>query len=183
MHLQTKRLLLREFTQHDWSAVLAYQSRPAYQRSYPGMGCTEVLARDFVNQFLQWQQEVPRLKYQWAVVLRRQDRLIGNCGIRKTEPDACEAEIGCELAAEHWGRGYPNELGPLLLRFGFEELNLHRIYAHCLVDNRSAVALAERLGMRLEGCLRENACIAGRWCDTLVYVILKQEWDSSKNCA
>lgn len=176
MLLQTERLLLREFTESDWSAVLAYHSAPGYQRFYPEVGRTEKDARAFVDRFVQWQREEPRSKYQWAVVLRRRDQLIGNCGIRKSEPDVSEAEIGCELAPEHWGRGYPAEVGHLLLRFGFTELGLHRIHAHCLAANTAAVYWAEKLGMREEGRLRENVCIRGRWCDTLVYGILEQEW-------
>ncbi|MBD2040400.1 GNAT family N-acetyltransferase [Microcoleus sp. FACHB-672] len=176
MLFQTDRLLLREFTEADWPAVLAYQSTPAYQRFYPEVGGTEADARAFVNRFLLWQQEKPQWRYQWAVTLRRQDTLIGNCGIRKSDPDALEAEIGCELAPEHWGRNYPVEMGRLLLRFGFTELGLHRIYAQCIAENRGAVSLAQTLGMSQEGRLRENVNIRGRWHDTLIYSILEQEW-------
>jgi ribosomal-protein-alanine N-acetyltransferase len=177
MLLQTQRLLLRDWTEADWPAVFAYQSTAAYQRFYPEMGHTEADARAFVRRFLQWQQEMPRWRYQWAVVLRKQDKLIGTCGIRKSHPDACDAEIGCELAPETWGRSYPVELGRLLLHFGFTDLGLHRIYAHCIAENRGAVALAEKLGMSREGRLRENVSIRGKWHDTLVYGILQQEWD------
>lgn len=179
MLLQTERLLLREFTEPDWAAILEYQATPAYRRFYPEAGRTEAEARAFVGRFMQWQRERPRVNYQWAVVLRGQERLIGNCGIRKSGPDARDAEIGCELAPEHWGRGHPAELGRLLLRFGFSELGLHRIYAHCIAGNRPAVYWAQKLGMRQEGRLRENVCIRGQWCDTLVYGILEHEWQDS----
>jgi ribosomal-protein-alanine N-acetyltransferase len=176
MLLQTERLVLREFTEVDWPAVLAYHSTPGYQRFYPEIGCTEAGARAFVSRFLQWQQEEPRSKYQWAVVLRRQARLIGTCGLRKSAPHSPEGEIGCELAPQHWGRGYTAELSGPLLRFGFEELGLHRIYAHCIAENTAAVYWAEKLGMRQEGRLRENVYVRGQWHDTLVYSILRQEW-------
>ena len=176
MFLQTERLVLREFIEADWPAVLAYHSTPGYQRFYPEIGCTESDARAFVSRFLQWQQEKPRSKYQWAVVLQRQARLIGNCGIRKNEPNSPAGEIGCELAQQHWGRGYPAELSGPLLRFGFEVLGLHRLYAHCLAENTAAVYWMEKLGMRQEGRLRENVYIRGQWHDTLVYGILRQEW-------
>ena len=176
MFLQTERLVLREFIEADWPAVLAYHSTPGYQRFYPEIGCTESDARAFVSRFLQWQQEEPRSKYQWAVVLQRQARLIGNCGIRKNEPNSPAGEIGCELAQQHWGRGYPAELSGPLLRFGFEVLGLHRLYAHCLAENTAAVYWMEKLGMRQEGRLRENVYIRGQWHDTLVYGILRQEW-------
>lgn len=176
MLLHTERLVLREFTEADWPAVLAYHTTPGYQRFSPEIGRTAADARAFVNRFLQWQQEEPRSKYQWAVVLRRQARLIGTCGIRKSAPHSPEGEIGGELAPRHWGRGYPAELRGPLLRFGFEELGLHRMYAHCLAENTAAVYWTEQLGMRLEGRLRENVYVRGQWHDTLVYGILRQEW-------
>ena len=166
----------REFTEADWPAVLAYHATSGYQRFYPAIGCTEADARAFVSRFLQWQQEEPRSKYQWAIVVQRRARLTGTCGIRQNEPNAPEGEIGCELAPQHWGRGYPAELSGPLLRFGFEVLGLHRLYAHCLAENAAAVYWAEKLGMRHEGRLRENVSIRGRWHDTLVYGILRQEW-------
>jgi len=181
--LQTERLVLREFTEADWPAVLAYHSTPGYQRFYPEMGGTEADARAFVGRFLQWQQEEPRSKYQWAVVLRRQARLIGTCGIRKSTPNSPEGEIGCEFAPQHWGRGYPAELSGPLLRFGFEVLGLHRMYAHCLAENTAAVYWAEKLGMRQEGRLRENVYIRGQWHDTFVYGILRQEWDNPRSAS
>jgi RimJ/RimL family protein N-acetyltransferase len=174
--LQTERLVLREFTEADWPAVLAYHSTSGYQRFSPESGCTEADARAFVSRFLQWQQEEPRSKYQWAIVLQRRARLIGTCGIRQNEPNAPEGEIGGELAPQHWGRGYPAELSGPLLRFGFEVLGLYRMYAHCLAENTAAVYWAEQLGMRQEGRLREHVSIRGRWHDTLVYGILRQEW-------
>ncbi len=176
MALQTERLILREFTESDWPAVLACHSAPAYRRFYEKAPCTPADAGALVDRFVEWQTETPRSKFQWAVTLRREGILIGNCGIRKSAADAAEAEIGCELAPEHWGRGYPMEAGRLLLRIGFRDLGLHRMFAHCAADNADAVCLAERLGLRQEGRLRENVRFDGRWRDTLVYGILEQEW-------
>lgn len=183
MLYQTERLALREFTESDWAAVQAYQSTPAYQRFYPEVGVSEDDARAFVSRFLAWQRETPRWRYQWAVLLRRSNRLVGNCGLRLSAPGSREAEIGCELAPEQWGRGYPLEAGRLLLGIGFEELGLHRVYAQCVADNVDAICLAERLGLRQEGRLRENVRIDGRWCDTLIYGMLEQEWKEGASCA
>jgi [ribosomal protein S5]-alanine N-acetyltransferase len=73
MMLRTERLLLRGFSQADWVATLAYHSTPAYQRFYPAVRCTEADAQAFINCFIQWQEERPRSKYQWAIVSPGQD--------------------------------------------------------------------------------------------------------------
>ena len=105
MMLTTARLVLREFEEGDWPAVLAYQSDPRYLRFYEWEGRTEQGVRDFVGMFLGYQREEPRYRFQLAVTLRADGRLIGNFGVRLPAPGARVAVIGYELAPEQWGRG------------------------------------------------------------------------------
>ena len=92
MIIPTPRLVLREFTVEDWPAVLAYQSSPQYLRYYPAVRRTPRDARTFVALCIAWQRASPRSKYQLAITLRDDGRLIGNVGIRKPSPEATVAE-------------------------------------------------------------------------------------------
>lgn len=176
MMLTTERLLLREFAEDDWQAVLAYQSDPRYLRSSSWTHRTEEDAREFVRRFIAWREEQPRAKFQFAIVLPEEGRPIGNCGLRMAAPDARQADIGYELDPRHWGRGYATEAAHALLAFGFGELGLHRAWAQCLAENAASARVLEKLGMRREGHLRENEWFKGRWWDTLLYAILDREW-------
>jgi RimJ/RimL family protein N-acetyltransferase len=176
MKLETPRLVLREFVPGDWPAVLAYQSHPRYLRYYPWEHRTEPEVRAFVQRFVSWQEEVPRTRFQLAITLAGRDRLIGNCGIRRVDVGATQAELGYELAPWHWGQGYASEAARAMVRFAFQELELHRIWGECVVDNTASQRVMERLGMRLEGHLREVRWMKGRWWDSLVYGLLVQEW-------
>ena len=60
--------------------------------------------------------------------------------------------------------------------FGFQELKLHRISSWCIADNVASVRVLERLGMRMEGRLREERYFKKRWWDTLLYGLLEDEW-------
>lgn len=168
---RTERLLLREFTAADEPAVLAYQSDPLFLRFSSGEQRSGL-----VQMFLDWQREQPRYRFQWAVLLPADGRLIGNCGLRKRSADAREADIGFELATDQWGRGYATELASALLCFGFEELGLHRVTAHCLAENTASARVLEKAGLRQEGRLRESEWMRDRWWDTLLYGILESEW-------
>ena len=106
MQLTTERLLLRELEDDDWPAVLAYQSDPRYLRYYAWEGRTEEDVREFVRMLAGLKREEPRTKFQFAVTLRADGQLIGNCGVRKRSPEAWEADIGYELDPRQWGRGY-----------------------------------------------------------------------------
>ena len=176
MELHTNRLLLREFVTTDWPAVLAYQSDPRYLQYYDWTDRTRDDAQRFVQMFLDQQDEQPRRKFQLAVVLKSGGQLIGNCGIRKASADAHEADIGYELSPDHWGHGYATEAARAIVRFGFAELRVHRIWAWCIADNAASARVLEKLGLKLEGRLREKEYFKGRWWDTLVYGMLEDEW-------
>jgi RimJ/RimL family protein N-acetyltransferase len=115
MQLTSPRLLLREFVEEDWEAVLAYQSDPLYLRYYEWTERTEADVREFVGWFLAQQQEEPRTKFQLAVVLKDEGRLIGNCGVRVNDPDLREGNIGYELDSRYWGQGYATEAARVVL--------------------------------------------------------------------
>lgn len=182
MIVTTPRLILREFVEEDCQAVLEYQSDPRYLRYYTWTTRTELDVRSFVQQFLDWQREEPRLRHQLAVVLASCNRLIGNCGIRLAQEGAREAELGYEISPAYWSHGYATEAAEAMLRFAFEDLGLHRVWGHCVADNLASWRVMEKLGMRCEGRLRENRWFKGRWWDTMVCAVLEDEWRQSAAC-
>jgi RimJ/RimL family protein N-acetyltransferase len=66
-----------------------------------------------------------------------------------------------------------------LLHVGFDTLRLHRIAAWCIADNQRAVRVVQRLGMQLEGRMRENDYFKERWWDTLLFALLEHEWHTA----
>ncbi len=179
MELDTHRLHLREFVASDWPAVLAYQNDSLYLRYYPLVEQTEAGAKSFVQMFLDQQAEQPRRKFQLALTLKSEDALIGNCGIRVNDPEQGEANIGYEISSAYWGRGYASEAACAIVNFGFEELNLHRVWSWCVAENIGSYRVMEKIGMTCEGRLREREFIKGEWHDHLLYAILKDEWKRS----
>jgi ribosomal-protein-alanine N-acetyltransferase len=176
MILTTDRLILREFVPDDWPAVLAYQCKPEYLRYYEWTGRTAAEVQEFVQMFLDQQEAVPRIKFQLASTLRTTGQLIGNCGIRLASAGARQGDIGYELDPAFWGQGYATEAARAMVGFGFAELRLHRIWSWCIADNKGSAHVLEKLGLRLEGRLRQNEYFKGRWWDTLMYAILEDEW-------
>ena len=178
MMLTTERLLLREFEESDWETLLAYQSDPLYLQYNPWTSRTEEDVRHFVQTFISWREEQPRNKFQLAIVLPAEGRLIGNCGIRMRSSYAMDADIGYELDCRYWGNGYATEAAHALLTFGFSELRVHRIWAHCVAENVASAHVLEKVGMQREGRLRENEWMKGRWWDTLLYAVLEHEYSA-----
>ncbi|MDA0263819.1 MAG: GNAT family protein [Chloroflexi bacterium] len=180
MQITTERLTLREFESDDWPAVLAYQQDPRYLEFYPWSTRTESDVKEFVQWFLDEQAESPRRRFQLAVVRRDTGALIGNCGIRRKPDSDQEADIGYEIAPEHWGRGYATEAAAALIEHGFTEMGLHRVSSWCIAGNGASARVLAKLGLQQEGRLRENEFFKGRWWDTLVFGLLKNEWSPPK---
>ncbi len=176
MRLETDRLLLREFTAQDWPDVLAYQSDPLYLRYYPWTFRTADQVQAFVNMFLVWQQERPRTRFQLAIVLKAENKLIGNCGIRGNNGALIQADMGYELDSLYWGRGYATEAARAMVAFGFDTLHLERVWAECVAENVASVRVLEKVGLRLEKREPAHQFIKGRWHDRLVYAIDAEEW-------
>ncbi len=125
-----------------------------------------------------WFEEVQRRPDTriFGIKLIDRDRLVGSCQLHDIHPVHRSAELQIRIGAEDArGRGVGTEATRLLLRFGFEELDLHRVYLHVLATNERALRLYRRVGLRTEGTLREAACIEGEWIDVVVMAILHSD--------
>lgn len=175
MIIATRRLFLREFTPEDWQAMLEYQSDPLYLRFNPWTHRTAKDVKIFIQMFIDQQKEQPRAKYQLAITLPENGRLIGNCGIRKGDAASQEAEIGYELDPRQWGKGYATEAAGAMVEFGFAQLNIRRVTAHCLAENTASVRVLEKLGLRQVKRLRNHEYLKGRWWDRLVFAMEREK--------
>jgi len=127
-----------------------------------------------VNEFAASSVVTPRRMFQLAIVERSTEGLIGTCGLRLQEDR--QASMGCGLDVARQGQGFAREAVEALLGWGFGSFDIHRVFAETLADNRAAVDLCERLGMRREAHFREYRFFRGRWWDGVVYALLKREW-------
>jgi RimJ/RimL family protein N-acetyltransferase len=93
------------------------------------------------------------------------------------EVNSVQADIGYELSSKYWNHGYATEAAQTIVDFGFSRLGVNRIWADCVADNLGSAHVLGKLGMKLEGCLRENKYFKGRWWDTLIYAILTDDWE------
>jgi [ribosomal protein S5]-alanine N-acetyltransferase len=175
LELNTERLRLKEFTWEDEQAVHAYASDPrVVEHMLWGPNSPEE-TQDYLRQVIQKQGHVPREAYDLAVVLQATDQLIGGCGLFLV--GYRQAELGYCFNRSFWGQDYATEAARAMVRMGFRELGLHRIYATCRPDNVGSAKVMQKLGMRYEGHFREHRWHQGSWRDSYQYSILAREFE------
>ena len=102
---------------------------------------------------------------------------IGNIELFSVDERNRHAELGVVIGEKaYWGQGYGSDAICTLLRFGFEEMNLHRIYLRVYEDNARGIRAYEKCGFCQEGRLREANFRQGRYHDELVMGILSHEF-------
>lgn len=173
--LETDRLILRDFQRDNFEAFFATSQDPEYRKFYSETETTREFWKAIFERILSPADEEERIKYQLAICLRTGE-LIGTCGVRTEDEENQQASFGCAIAKPYWGKGLAFEASRQIIDYGFSTLSLHRIYAETISENTRARLLAERLGMKLEGELRQNRFFRGRWWNTVIYSILMDEW-------
>src|SRR5262245_15644715 len=173
--LPTDRLILRDFVIGDWRAAHVYGADLEVVRYMEWGPNDEATTRAFIERVIAFQHTEPRRDFELAITLRPNGELIGGCGFHISDPQNRTGWLGYILAREHWGQGYATETARALLRFGFEQFGLHRIWATCDPRNTASAHVLEKIGMRREGHLRENKLQRGSWRDSYLYAILEHE--------
>jgi RimJ/RimL family protein N-acetyltransferase len=173
--LETGRLRIRPYSQADIPELLPLIG------SHEVAATTLRIAHPYTEQdaraFLELVKEPDKL---WlAITLRADGRPIGGIGLR-LERQHQHAELGYWLGVPYWGRGYATEAAREVLRYGFEDLGLHRIFASHFKHNPASGTILKKLGMRYEGCQREHLRKWDQFVDSELYGILRREWQISR---
>ena len=179
MELNTDRLIIREVTWDDLDDIFILESSPEVDEfNTLGIPDDKNVTREHLRPFLSDQKAKVRKKYCWTIRFQATGEFIGLAGMTLTADRFKMGEIWYNLMPSHWGNGYATEVAKRLIRFGFEDLNLHRIEAGVATENKRSIKVLEKAGMSIEGIRRKILPIRGDWVDNYHYAILEDDpWD------
>jgi RimJ/RimL family protein N-acetyltransferase len=151
--LRTGRLVLRQVTESDGEGLYAIFADDQVTEHYAWEAFTDVseghaLAVRTAEQFRL------RQAIRWGLVLPGSPGIVGTCGYTRWDQENHFAVLGYDLVRSCWHRGLMSEAVSAVLRFGFEEMALHRVEATVLAGNDASAAVLGRAGFRREGVLR-----------------------------
>ncbi len=173
--IETERLLLRKITLNDASDMFEYASNP--QVSEYTMWSTHTSIED-TKYFLKSLTKMYKRRelVDWGIVHKAEKKFIGTCGFVEWSMTHSRAEIGYALSARYWREGYMSEAVNAIIEFGFREMLLNRIVGRCEVNNIASARVMEKVGMQLEGILRQQLFVKGRYWDLKIYSILREDF-------
>ena len=175
--LETERLVLRVRTVADAEDIFAYASRP--EVSYPaGFLPVKTLEDEvyYLEHILPERNQKENLPAGYGIVVKETDKGIGSVDFNHRHADDV-LEIGYTLHPDYWGRGYVPEAARALIDLSFKDLDLHKIELTCFGYNVQSQRVAEKLGFTLEARIRDRKDVQGNRCDSLIYGLLRSEWD------
>jgi [ribosomal protein S5]-alanine N-acetyltransferase len=177
--LETDRLLIREVFATDADDFLRYRQQEDYWRHVAIEPPTAESIAAMVSGWIKNQHQNPRIVYFLAATDKRSHQLVGDAGLLVRSIRSRQGEVGWGVISTHTGQGLATEIGHALLRFGFDTLGLHRVFAQCRVEHQASRRIMAKLGMREEGVFRENVFARGEWWSSAQSSILSSEWNTA----
>ncbi len=178
--LTTERLRLESLKREHVDALLAYHVRnrehlkpyePARsEESYTRAAVLEEieLAEGFAND---------ELAFTFAVFERdRRDIVALVHVLHVMRGPRHDAMLAYSVDREHQGRGIATEAARAVVRFAFEELNLHRLATGYFPDNVASGKVLRKLGFAFEGYARDYLFIDGAWRDSILVSLINEDW-------
>lgn len=175
--IHTSRLLLRDIVLHDLRDIHSLLSLPETDR-YNALGIPESIAitSGWVDAWINAQSIAPRTSYTFCVTHKETEEFIGLIALMSGKANYRNAEVWFKTLPKYWNHGYTTEALGGLLRFGFTELNLHRIEAGCAVENAASIKVLEKAGLMRDGLKRKLIPIRGQWTDAYSYALLEEDF-------
>lgn len=180
--LGAEGLQLRPLEIGDLDTLCAYNSTPDFWEFLPCDPPTRTSTKAYILQQRERFFAATPQELTWGITLPPENTVIGTVTLRLGCSNRYIAELGYALDPLHHGQGYATRAAGAVLAFGFNTLQLHRIFAYADPNNHKSMAVMQRLGMVYEGTAREDVYARGQWRSSKIYAILAQEFAAATKC-
>jgi len=125
----------------------------------------------------------PKEEHVYIIEILEKDEWIpiGSTGFHSVDMKSRGAEIGISIGEKkYWNHGYGRDAMRLMLRHAFNDLNLNRVYLYVFETNERAKKAYLAAGFVEEGRLRQDIYKNGRYLDTFIMSVLRNEWQDAE---
>lgn len=146
--IETERLLLREITLDDKEELFKLHSDPKVQKytGEPVVESIEEIEKAINTRISNYK------KYgfgRWATILKSGMQFVGWAGLAYL-PEFDEIDLGYRFLPQYWGSGLATEAADAILTYGFDQLELKKIIAIAMKENKASIRVMEKVGMEFD---------------------------------
>lgn len=126
-----------------------------------------------------WHEKINTYKnsHSFIIIDKETERAIGICAFLNMDYKNRNVELSIVIGEkEFWGRGYGKEVMKLMMKIGFEEFNMHKLYLRVMSFNKKAIGMYEKLGFKKEGILKETIYRDGKYNDTIYFGMTRKDY-------
>jgi ribosomal-protein-serine acetyltransferase len=173
-------LLLRSFQPDDAPALFkAVDESRTHLR--PWLRWVDATTKqEHILQFIQRTQQQLHNQQALELGIVHNREIIGGIGMHDWDHLLKKAQLGYWIREEYEGKGIMNKCLVRFIDFLFEKPGLNKIEIHFMPSNTRSAKVAERLGFKVEGVIRQSYFMNGRLDDLVITGLLKTEWKSQQ---
>ena len=148
--------------------------------------------REYLREWLPWLDDVRSVDDELVMIrnqsekedgsrvylIRLQEKLVGVISLNWVDWDNRSFGLGYWISKNSAGNGIVSKSCSRLIDHCFNDLWLHRAVVESAVENHSSRAVADRLGMRIEGISKDREWLYDHYVDSVMYAITAPEWKS-----
>ncbi len=178
--IETNRLILQQITSNDIPKIIEYAGNKkvadmTLNIPHPYKEQDAVFWINSANEGLK-----NRTQYTFGIRIKTSNQFIGGIGL-KVNNRFNRSELGYWVAEPFWNTGYTTEAVKAILKFGFEVLNLNKIFATHLTENIASGKVMIKNGMIKEGELKDHTKKGGLYQSLIQYRLTKIEFENDDN--
>lgn len=159
MTLHTPRFTLTPFQESDWPFFLHLRSDISVMRYM-----TEIASQAQIRTLFD-----DRLQDSYAFIIRDSQRAVGDIGLRISQHNPREADIGYSVAPASQGCGIASEALQALCEYVFSQDKVDALNAWVLADNQGSVRVLEKSGFSRVQVLEKVYLLHGEYHDDWVF--------------
>ena len=170
--IETERLILSQLQEEDLPFVTEYLQDKIFS------DLTSNIPYPYTREHAEFWMKMSRESFEnntgyTFAVRNKEGKILGAIGLHDREDD--KAELGYWMGKPFWNKGYITEAATALIGFGFQELQLNKIYATYFLQNPASGRIMEKVGMEQEALLTQHVRKGEEYFDIMMYSVLKNK--------
>ncbi len=177
--LETDKLYFSQFIESDFTEKIPFWYSDKEVTQFLSRGTLPPLPALLKNDFDQLKQQNSEI--QFAIMDKKTHQIIGLVGLHSINWLSRHAEFRILIGEKKfWGKGYGAQACELCVAYGFEALNMNKIWLGVNTENQKAFESYRRAGFKPEGVLRQELFKNGRYFDIARMSLLISEYKKTK---